>query len=272
MSTLMHNAMGSPGSTPARPSAANARFPQPQFDTPPPKPPAFDGDEDEIQKEERGAGGEGRHGEPVSKKAKRDDTATVEDEDDGAGEVRRRKVIKVPSSLFDLPCKNPSSFATFCPDLLTPAYVYIPSPSDILPTHYTIPLSRKRCLIRALSSSPSPSGPPPRVGTKRPHPSSSTRREKWLCMDHSARRECLRVALDAAHIPGTPDTVPDSDETRRRIARTVNTWSLLQLKEYITRAGMQIGGMPKHQMIALVQTHMSPDSGSKDSDDRDANS
>lgn len=181
------------------------------------------------------------------------------------GQVKKKE--KALTTLFNLPIRSPTSFSHFEPHPDPhPPPLYLPSPHDILPSHYTIPLSRKRCLIRALTSSQctaTTSTSMLKVGSKRPHASSSSLesekkrlRLRWIDSDTLTKQACLRVACSAS---GLCSKVDMNDELRHDILQKVDEWSVIQLREYLTKAGYKVGAMPKHQLIHIVKSHLTPE-------------
>lgn len=147
--------------------------------------------------------------------------------------------------------------------------LYLPSPSDLW-TRTIIPTEKTRCLIRALRAKPSST-------RKRALDASSppTKRRRWSSLDRERKTACLRIALAAATSGDVQDPVLkrlkkawSSDpkkkqlvnaEVRQAICRSLQRWGMAELKDYVEKAGMEVRGGAKHDLVHAVHQHLAPD-------------
>lgn len=48
-------------------------------------------------------------------------------------------------------------------------------------------------------------------------------------------------------------------EVRQAICRSLQRWSMPQLREYVDKAGMEVRGQAKHDFVHAVHQHLAPD-------------
>lgn len=147
--------------------------------------------------------------------------------------------------------------------------LYLPSRSDLW-RRSTIPTEKTRCLIRALRAKPSGSRKRALDAVAPP-----AKRRRWSTLDRERKTACLRIALTAA----TADEVRDpvlrklkkgwaadpkkkqlvNAEVRQAICRSLQRWSVTQLREYVEKAGMKVHGQAKHDLVNAVHQHLAPE-------------
>lgn len=147
--------------------------------------------------------------------------------------------------------------------------LYLPSQADLW-ARTTIPTEKTRCLIHALRAKPTAS-------RKRPLDSSgpTSKRRRWSSLDRDRKTACLRTALAAATSGDVQDPVLKrlkkgwstdpkkkqlvNAEVRQAICRSLQRWSMPQLREYVEKAGMEVRGQAKHDFVHAVHQHLAPD-------------
>lgn len=204
----------------------------------------------------------GRHSEAAAPTAKRPPSPT-------AGSTSNAAISAFLSALPSTSDGFSRYDASFPPTADT-FHHYLPSASD---TKEQTPITteKDRCLIRALKARP--------AGRKRtappPPPPIERKRRRWGALDRERKQACLRVALAAACAGRQPDDgvlgrlrkgwaenprkkQVVNAEVRQALCATLPRWSLIQLREYLGSAGVEVGGS-RSELIAAVNAHLAPE-------------